>query len=207
MADHVHLAIQVAEVSLSRIIQNLSFRYTRWVNHRLGRQGHLFQGRYQALLIEADIYLLELVRYIHLYGTRGERLLGDDTFIREALEKAKKSTSPELSLDTVIAKVCEAYALREEDLRANGKKRRPAQARATVAWLVREHPRLTLAELSRRMNRDIATLSAAIERLLSRSEADLALARWLEVLKEELLRCSGDQRTCNFPQNPLISKQ
>jgi len=32
MSTHVHLAIQVAGVSLSRILQNLSFRYTRWIN-------------------------------------------------------------------------------------------------------------------------------------------------------------------------------
>ena len=44
MGNHVHIAIQVSEVSLSRILQNLSFRYTRWVNRRQGRSGHLFQG-------------------------------------------------------------------------------------------------------------------------------------------------------------------
>jgi len=70
MNNHVHLAIQVAGVSLSRILQNLSFRYTRWVNWRLGRSGHLFQGRYKAVLVDEDIYLKELVRYIHLNPVR-----------------------------------------------------------------------------------------------------------------------------------------
>ena len=65
MTNHVHLVIQVGDVPLSRIIQNVSFRYTRYINRRKNRVGHLFQGRYKALLIDADSYLLELVRYVH----------------------------------------------------------------------------------------------------------------------------------------------
>lgn len=65
MTNHVHLAIQVGEIPLSRIIQNLSFRYTRYINRRMKQTGHLFQGRYKALLIDAESFLLELVRYIH----------------------------------------------------------------------------------------------------------------------------------------------
>ena len=42
MTNHVHLAIQVGDITLARIIQNISFRYTRWVNWRQSRTGHLF---------------------------------------------------------------------------------------------------------------------------------------------------------------------
>ena len=70
MTNHVHLAIQVGEVPLSRIMQNLTFRYTRWVNWRQNRSGHLFQGRFKAILVDADSYLLELTRYIHLNPVR-----------------------------------------------------------------------------------------------------------------------------------------
>ena len=70
MGNHVHLIVQVAEVELSRIMQNVAFRYTRWVNRREGRSGHLFQGRFQALLVDADAYLLELTRYVHLNPVR-----------------------------------------------------------------------------------------------------------------------------------------
>lgn len=70
MANHVHLAIQVGDVPLWRIMQNLCFRYTRWVNRQQGRVGHLFQGRYKAVLVDADSYLLELTRYIHLNPLR-----------------------------------------------------------------------------------------------------------------------------------------
>lgn len=70
MSNHVHLALQVNNTSLSKIIQNLAFRYARWVNKRTKRLGHLFQGRHKAILIDTDTYLLDLVRYIHLNPVR-----------------------------------------------------------------------------------------------------------------------------------------
>lgn len=70
MANHVHLALQVADIPLSRVMQSLSQRYTGWINRQRKRRGHLFQGRYKALLIDAEAYLLELVRYIHLNPVR-----------------------------------------------------------------------------------------------------------------------------------------
>lgn len=72
MGNHLHLALQVGEIPLSKIMQNVSFRYTRWINKRQRRMGHLFQGRYKALLVDADRYLLELVRYIHLNPVRAK---------------------------------------------------------------------------------------------------------------------------------------
>jgi len=70
MSNHIHLAIQVGDIPLSRIMQILSFRYTRYFNRRTEVNGHLFQGRYKAILLDADNYLLELVRYIHLNPLR-----------------------------------------------------------------------------------------------------------------------------------------
>jgi REP element-mobilizing transposase RayT len=70
LTNHVHLAIQVGDVPLSCIIQNLSFRYTRWINWRQQRCGHLFQGRYKAVLVDAHTHLLELTAYIHLNPVR-----------------------------------------------------------------------------------------------------------------------------------------
>jgi hypothetical protein len=64
------MAVQIADIPLSKIMQNLSFRYTRWVNFRQKRFGHLFQGRYKAILVDKDNYLLELIRYIHLNPVR-----------------------------------------------------------------------------------------------------------------------------------------
>jgi putative transposase len=70
MTNHIHLALQVGQIPLSGIMQNVGFRYTQFVNRKYQRSGHLFQGRYKALLIDADSYLLELIRYIHLNPVR-----------------------------------------------------------------------------------------------------------------------------------------
>ena len=52
------------------MMQNISQRYTHWANERYDRVGHLFQGRYKAILVDKDAYLLELIRYIHLNPVR-----------------------------------------------------------------------------------------------------------------------------------------
>jgi len=81
MTNHIHLVIQVADIPLSRIMQNLSFRYTRWINWRYNRSGHLFQGRYKAVLVDGDSYLLELVRYVHLNPVRAKIVDTPDSYI------------------------------------------------------------------------------------------------------------------------------
>ena len=58
--NHVHLLIEVGQYPLSRLMQNLQFRYTRNFNIKYKKYGHLFQGRYKAILCEKDSYLLEL---------------------------------------------------------------------------------------------------------------------------------------------------
>ncbi len=70
--SHIRLVIEVDEVPLSRIMQQLGFRYTRWFNDWHKQAGHLFQGRYKAILISPEDYLLQLVREIHLAPVRAE---------------------------------------------------------------------------------------------------------------------------------------
>jgi len=70
MTSHLHLILQVSDIPLSQCMQNFSFRYTQWINRRHDRRGHLFQGRFKALLVDGDSYLLELVRYVHLNPVR-----------------------------------------------------------------------------------------------------------------------------------------
>ncbi|WP_457551317.1 transposase [Desulfobacula sp.] len=72
MKNHVHMALQVKDRPLSKLMQNLSQRYTQWFNKKYDRVGHLFQGRYKAILVDKDAYLSELIRYIHLNPVRAE---------------------------------------------------------------------------------------------------------------------------------------
>lgn len=65
MTNHVHLLMQVSDAPLGRIILRIASGYARSVQSRLATTGHLFERRFHAVLVDAEPYLLELIRYIH----------------------------------------------------------------------------------------------------------------------------------------------
>ncbi|MBW6509663.1 MAG: transposase [Desulfuromonadales bacterium] len=64
MGNHYHLMIETPEANLSKGMRHLNGVYTQQYNRRHDLVGHLFQGRFKAILIEKDSYLLQLCRYI-----------------------------------------------------------------------------------------------------------------------------------------------
>jgi REP element-mobilizing transposase RayT len=70
MGNHVHLLIETKEVPLSKVLQGVNQSYTMYFNRRYATVGHLFQGRYKAMLCDKDSYLLSLVKYIHMNPVR-----------------------------------------------------------------------------------------------------------------------------------------
>jgi putative transposase len=70
MTNHYHLLVETPNGNLPEIMRHINGAYTNYYNTKRKRAGHLFQGRYRAILIEADEYLLELSRYIHLNPVR-----------------------------------------------------------------------------------------------------------------------------------------
>jgi len=70
MGNHYHLLLETPEANLSRGMRQLNGVYTQRFNRRHKRSGHLFQGRYKAILVEKDAYLLEVARYIVLNPVR-----------------------------------------------------------------------------------------------------------------------------------------
>jgi REP element-mobilizing transposase RayT len=65
MPNHVHLVLGTAALPLDRFMQGLQQSYTQRFNRRYSQVGHVFQGRYKALLCETEDYLVTLVRYVH----------------------------------------------------------------------------------------------------------------------------------------------
>lgn len=63
MDNHYHLLIQTPDGNLSKGMRQLNGVFTQASNRRHRRVGHLFQGRYKAILVDGDAYLLELTRY------------------------------------------------------------------------------------------------------------------------------------------------
>jgi putative transposase len=70
MSNHIHLLVQVKEITISEIMKNLAARYTMYINRKYEKVGHLFQGRFKAILVDSNTYLNELMRYIHLNPVR-----------------------------------------------------------------------------------------------------------------------------------------
>lgn len=70
MTNHYHLVIETPDGNLSKGMRQLNGVYTQYSNRRHGRTGHLFQGRFKAILVDGDSYLLELARYVVLNPVR-----------------------------------------------------------------------------------------------------------------------------------------
>jgi len=70
MTNHYHAEIETPEGNLSRAMQWLNHVYAAGVNRRHARVGHLFQGRFKCVLVEAETQLHRLTRYIHLNPVR-----------------------------------------------------------------------------------------------------------------------------------------
>ena len=70
MDNHFHLGLETAEPNLSRAMQWLNVSYSVWFNRRHQRSGHLFQGRFKAVLVDWERWGLELTRYVHLNPVR-----------------------------------------------------------------------------------------------------------------------------------------
>ena len=66
MDNHVHLLLQGAPESISKMMQRLLSAYAHWFNGRHGHIGHVFQGRYASIPINEDEHFLAAVRYIHM---------------------------------------------------------------------------------------------------------------------------------------------
>jgi REP element-mobilizing transposase RayT len=72
MGNHYHLIAETRRANLGRWMHWLTTAYTVYFNRRHKRAGHLFQGRYKSIVVEAEGYLLSLSRYVHLNPVRGK---------------------------------------------------------------------------------------------------------------------------------------
>ena len=70
MSNHIHLLVETKKANISHFMRRLLGDYAMYFNHKYLRVGHLFQSRYKSYLIDNDIYLLEVSRYIHLNPCR-----------------------------------------------------------------------------------------------------------------------------------------
>ena len=103
MGNHVHLAIRRGRFPLSRIMAGLQSSYTQYFNRRHRRSGHLFQGRYKAFLVQEDVYLLGLVRYIHENPVKARLVETPREYVWSSDRSYRRGRGPEwLDLEEVL---------------------------------------------------------------------------------------------------------
>jgi len=72
MDNHYHLVIQTRKANLSALMRQINGVYTQSYNRRHRQVGHLLQGRFKAILVDRDAYLLEVCRYVELNPVRAK---------------------------------------------------------------------------------------------------------------------------------------
>lgn len=72
LPSEAHLLLETQEANLSEVMQGFNTAYTKYFSKRHNRSGHVFGGRYRALLVEKPTHLTEVSRYIHLFPLRHE---------------------------------------------------------------------------------------------------------------------------------------
>ncbi len=70
MGNHYHLVLHTRQANLSRLMRHINAVYSQALNWRHGRVGHVFQGRFKAIIVDREDYLLALCRYVEVNPVR-----------------------------------------------------------------------------------------------------------------------------------------
>ena len=113
MSNHYHLLVETPDGNLAKAKRQLNGVYTQYGNRRHRRSGHLFQGRYKAILVQKALYLLEVARYVVLNPVRAQmvRSAGDWPWSRYRATAGRCETPAWLTIDWVLS----AFAGRRSD--------------------------------------------------------------------------------------------
>ena len=121
MTNHYHLLIETPDGNLSIGMRQLNGVYTQLFNKWHGRTGHLFQGRYKAILIQKDSHLLEVCRYVVLNRVRAKMIERPEdwkwsSYLATA-GKAKPHPHPSLTTDWVLGQFNRKRGKAEQEYR------------------------------------------------------------------------------------------
>ena len=177
MDNHYHLLLETPQPNLSRGMRQLNGTYTQAVNRRHQRVGHLFQGRFTAILVEKEAHLLELCRYVVLNPVRAQmvphpRLWAWSSYRATVGEAA---SPPWLTLDWILGQFGQRVGPAQEQYRAfvaEGRKSpRPwEQLRGQIylgseAFIAQYQPNRVLRDIPRRQTQAVRpTLTELFQR-------------------------------------------
>jgi len=153
MGNHYHLIVQIRAATLKSVMHRINLRYSKYFNRKYERTGHVFEGRYRAIPVMEEGYLLSLLRYIHQNPVKAgicksveEYSWSSDRFYRKSI---KDCVEIDLVLDmlsgsrkTALEKYKEFMAQEEvgnfENVRAIGKTEGNPEIRASYQKGVRK---------------------------------------------------------------------
>ncbi len=97
MPNHYHLLLETRDANLSKGMRYLNSSYCQAFNRRHGRTGHVLQGRFHAILVEKETYLLEVIRYVLLNPVRAGLVTSPDKWkwssLKATLDKGPFATA------------------------------------------------------------------------------------------------------------------
>jgi len=125
-------------------------------------------------------------------GGEDSRVLGNDSFIERVMSEEAPGLTQAPSLDMIVSLVCEDYKLDEKTLRRRGQQRLVSEARATISWLAVECRSATLTEVGKRFDRDVGTMSSAVQRVVTRASKSKEAARRLSRFKSKVKGAFSD---------------
>lgn len=92
MNNHIHLATKVNNEPVSEFVKHFASRYSKWLNWKLERKGHLFQNRFRSIIVEKDNYLVRLIRYIHLNPVRAKLTTSPENYHWSSFHEYSKNS-------------------------------------------------------------------------------------------------------------------
>lgn len=99
MTNHYHLLVETVDGNLSRGMRQLNGVYTQTFNRKYHESGHLFQGRFKAILVQKETHLLELSRYIVLNPVRANMVMNAEDWVWSNYNAMVKSETKNQWLD------------------------------------------------------------------------------------------------------------
>jgi len=184
MPNHYHLAVETPEPNLSRGMHDLIGHYSQTFNARHGRVGHVFQGRFKALLIDQDTYLLQLVRYILMNPVEAGLCAAPEAWRWSSYARLFGAPNPLVSAETagrIVAMVDADLACGRRRLRAFVRVGQEGGASTEVGlnrtivgdemFVTHQRPRVPVSRENSRADRVFSTLAEFTSNARSRNDA------------------------------------
>lgn len=174
MNNHVHLLIETGEIPLSKAMQGVNQTYTMYFNRRYRTVGHLFQGRYKAILCDREAYLLSLLKYIHQNPIRAKIAERIDAYPWSSHHAYTGKNNPLGLVDTDLV------------LRMFSESR--SRARAKYREFMAGQEILTRATVYATVDQRLQGDDAFVERVMERHDREEAQARKKKKALDEIAR-------------------